>query len=472
MALLPFTILLLLYIPSVCALPLLPLNGTNTLTLDVSDSPSCSNTRTLWHIIWSCAATLFACTWTAIHPNIPGMEERKLAVFSRRLFIMMMALITPELMITWATMQFLSAHDTAKDFNNTFGAQLHRAHSDHPESTATLLSKISTSNGRNRPHPSTLHVAGRDFGVTHAFFAWMGGHMLYVNDKPRATLEPDELLRFVHEGSVDVPVIAEADIEDRSKGDALSKGIAILQLAWFLLQLVARYTQNLPMTLLEIDTLAVASLTSIAYCFWWKKPKDVGRPYAVHWKSTSPPSNLAYDETHAVFSKTSWLYYLSSLMLPFGSLMGIGVVISPRDVRARRVPSLGGYDHHDLRDRNHIITLFIGCFSGMVFGGMHCLGWNFMFQGHAEQILWRTASLVIVSTPVSILLSFGCLVWVDGQTTEHVVAFVAGLFTVFASMFIYIVARITLLVLILLSFRSLPSGVYDTIAWTEFIPHL
>ncbi|KAG1880119.1 hypothetical protein F4604DRAFT_1679230 [Suillus subluteus] len=254
MTFLPLAILLLLHISFVCSsLPIL--NGTSVTTLDISDSSSCSNTRTLWDIIWSCAATLFACTWTAIHPNVPGMDEGKFTVLSRRLGIMMIALIAPEVMITWATIQFISARGAAKAFNDAFG-----------------------------------------WTVTHGFFAWMGGFMLYFNGKPRATLKPDELLGFVREGSVEMPVIMEADMEDRSKGDALSKGIAILQLAWFVLQLVARYVQNLPMTLLELDTLAVAALTSISYGFWWKKPKDVGRPHAVHWKATaSPPSELAYE---------------------------------------------------------------------------------------------------------------------------------------------------------------------------------
>ncbi|KAG1781124.1 hypothetical protein EV702DRAFT_1074077 [Suillus placidus] len=300
MTLLPLAILLLLHIAFVCA-SLPSLNGTGVATLDVSGSSSCSHTRSLWDIIWSCAATLFACTWTAIHPNIPGMDEGRFPVLSRRLGIMMMALIAPELIITWAIMQYLSARDAAMAFNDAFGAQLHQARSDHPdmeESTATLLGEISTSDRTNSPHPSAPHVARCDFRewtVTHGFFAWMGGIMLYLNDKPRATLTPEELKCFVLEGSVEMPIIVEADIEDRSKGDALSKGIAILQLAWFVLQLIARYVQNLPITLLEIDTLAVAALTSIAYGFWWKKPKDVGRPHAVYWKATaSPPSKLFY----------------------------------------------------------------------------------------------------------------------------------------------------------------------------------
>jgi hypothetical protein len=117
--------------------------------------------------------------------------------------------------------------------------------------------------------------------VTHGFFAWMGGFMLYVNGKPQATFKPRELKCFIHEGSVKMPIIIEADIEDRSKGDALSKGIAILQLLWFILQLVAQYIQNLLITLLELDTPALAALAGIAYGLWWKKPKDIRCPYAV-----------------------------------------------------------------------------------------------------------------------------------------------------------------------------------------------
>lgn len=129
----------------------------------------------------------------------------------------------------------------------------------------------------------------------HGFFAWMGGFMLYIDGKPRATLTSDELRHFVRVGSVDMPVISEAEIEDRSKGDGLSKGIALLQLVWFVVQLVARRIQNLPITLLEIDTLAVAALTCVAYGLWWKKPKDVACPHIVNWNGRHLPSQLTYE---------------------------------------------------------------------------------------------------------------------------------------------------------------------------------
>jgi hypothetical protein len=330
---------------------------------------------------------------------------------------MIMALIAPELIITWATSQFLSARDTAKAFNDAFGAQLHQARSDCAdmgECAATLLSEIPTTDRANSPHPSALQVASRDFRewtVMHGFFAWMGGFMLYVDGKPRATLRPEDLKRFIHEGSVELPIIAEADIEDRSKGDALSKGIAILQLAWFVVQLVTRYVHNLPITLLELDTLALAALAGIAYGLWWKKPKDVGRPHAVYWKTTaSPPGKLAYEQVDVIFSTESWSDFLATCVYPFENLMG-SAQNSSHAVHSRRVSSVGGYDNSSVSSRPTII-LSIGCLSGVVFGGIHCLNWNVLFQDH---IMWRVASLVIVSAPVSTLLcgamGFGWAVW-------------------------------------------------------------
>ncbi|KAG2123635.1 hypothetical protein BD769DRAFT_1469617 [Suillus cothurnatus] len=448
MALLPFTstaILLLLCIPFVCALP--PFNRTSAPTLDVTDSPSSSCNRTLWDIIWSCAATIFACTWTIVHPNIPGMYEGRIAVCSHRLFIMVLALIAPELMITWAILQFLSAREATKAFNDAFGAQ---ARSDHPESTVELLSGFAPSDGRTSPHPSTAYISGRDFGGC---------------GKPRATLTPEELMRFIYEGSLDVPDIEEAEIE--SRGDGLSKGIAVLQLWWFVLQLVARYIRHLPITLLEVDTLAIVSLACIAYCLWWKKPKDIQRPHHVHWKATAPPpSALYYEKANQEFALNSWHDYLIIPSYPLKSLMGIAVTISPRVVRERRIPSLGGYKDNP-HDYKQVITLLSGFFSAVVYGGAHFLGWNYLFQWHMEQMLWRAVSIFMISASVSLPI-FGCLISLrillsDSWVTKFALVTIA---------FIYIATRVIVIVLITLSLRSLPPGAYDTVAWTTFIPHI
>jgi hypothetical protein len=74
------------------------------------------------------------------------MVEGRMTIFFRRLSIMVMALIAPELMVTWAMMQFLSARDAAKTFNVFFNAQL--ARNNHPDSGVPLLSGSHASQGR------------------------------------------------------------------------------------------------------------------------------------------------------------------------------------------------------------------------------------------------------------------------------------------------------------------------------------
>jgi hypothetical protein len=64
---------------------------------------------------------LFACTWTAVHPNIPNVNDGMFCITFDRLSFMMVALVAPEFMITWAVYQFFLARRAAKDFNEFFG---------------------------------------------------------------------------------------------------------------------------------------------------------------------------------------------------------------------------------------------------------------------------------------------------------------------------------------------------------------
>jgi len=97
------------------------------------------------------------------------------------------------------------------------------------------------------------------------------------------TYESLERLLDIESLDFELPV-TEEDIEDRSKGDFLSKFIAILQTTWFILQCVARVVQQIEMTSLELVTLALASLNGVTYFFWWHKPLDVKVPVRVHLK--------------------------------------------------------------------------------------------------------------------------------------------------------------------------------------------
>ncbi len=82
--------------------------------------------------------------------------------------------------------------------------------------------------------------------------------------------------------NMDIPEITAVEIEDRSKGDALWKIIAILQTTWFIIQCIARGQQRLALTELELVTLALASLNEVTFAIWWHKPLGVQEPIKIY----------------------------------------------------------------------------------------------------------------------------------------------------------------------------------------------
>ena len=81
------------------------------------------------------------------------------------------------------------------------------------------------------------------------------------------------------------PSITEPEIQDRSKADLFSKGIVLLQTAWFIIECLSRFATKLAVTELEVVTLAFAALNGITYWLWWHKPSDVRCPVPVYLKT-------------------------------------------------------------------------------------------------------------------------------------------------------------------------------------------
>lgn len=80
---------------------------------------------------------------------------------------------------------------------------------------------------------------------------------------------------------LDFPIVSKNEILDKCGKDAFSKTIAVLQLTWFILQIIARVGQNLPITELELTTAALASLNIAMYISWWSKPNDILCPTVI-----------------------------------------------------------------------------------------------------------------------------------------------------------------------------------------------
>jgi len=94
------------------------------------DLGSSDSKRTLFSIVWGCAATTIICAWAAIHPNIAPREgpfKRTL----RRLELMFWTIVAPEILPCWALNQSLAAI-TVRDVYNigkgTFQTSFEKSH--------------------------------------------------------------------------------------------------------------------------------------------------------------------------------------------------------------------------------------------------------------------------------------------------------------------------------------------------------
>ncbi|KAG2153251.1 hypothetical protein DEU56DRAFT_474835 [Suillus clintonianus] len=302
-----------------------------TTTSEYFETPSFTN-RTLWNIISSSVLTLFACIYSAIHPNIPSPKDSPFRILRRRLGTMIVALIAPELVVVWAMRQWISARNVTKQFKESgcFNVPRPQNQSENHELAEVPAEQVAASEDHDRARlldapsegtvctgvSSAVHItpvsASRYGGTrllakpvkklfqayfsvqsedyawtqTHSFFVLMGGFMLYVDGEPYSTLLPDEVLNMIRKGFIDAPTLTAKQICDKSKGNVISKGLIILQVAWFILQLITRAIYHLETTQLETGTLAFAVLNFLTYALWWNKPLDVQCPYPVFWKST------------------------------------------------------------------------------------------------------------------------------------------------------------------------------------------
>ena len=100
------------------------------------------------------------------------------------------------------------------------------------------------------------------------------------DDKPLCPLQASDLVQCDgYSESFIMPT--EEEIKDKGKSDWLAKSLVLLQTSWFVMQCIARAIEHIPVTHLEIITLAYAAMNFVIYIFWWNKPLNVNRPVRV-----------------------------------------------------------------------------------------------------------------------------------------------------------------------------------------------
>ncbi|TFK60388.1 hypothetical protein BDN72DRAFT_965704 [Pluteus cervinus] len=445
-----------------------------------------ANMRTLYEIVRSCLFTIAACVYRAIHQNIPDPTMTMWGRLRVRAKITIYALIAPEAMIWWAMRQRYGAIEIANQVKEL--------------------------------------KCGLNWTQTHGHFAQMGG---FARKDNKHVLYPATLIELLQQGWIDPEELqlTKEDIDDKSKGDILSKTLVAFQTTWFVFECITRLHQKLPLIELEVVTLAFAILNVITYALWWYKPLNVLRPIYLRIRETPEkwhPVPMDYVEDEPGWWKRIWKGSLLALMsMPVLELFEIGSGEKGAGMVARettedtewrgwwttlwewlikkpflavawplrelfvdeevhsRATHVSTFYGMDVPDDKFSLVQRLSCLVGVIFGGIHFLSWHSPFPTHSQLLLWRISSIILVAQPVSLFLGFIFSTIADRTPSRSWRRSIAEFFQSFfalLSIFVgpipYVLARFCLLVLAFLTLNDLPPHALDAIAWTSYIPHL
>ena len=415
------------------------------------------NGRGTFDILWSALVTIFLCTWTSLHLNVPSPKEKYWQRCVRKFRWMLTAIIAPEFIVGFATGQKVEARRSVQTWK----------HAENPEWT-----------------------------MRHGFYANMGGFVLQPRDSQPFPVNSKQIKYLVDRGYMPYPTTTEKEIWDKSKQDGFQKTLALFQTGWFVLQCLGRWIQHLPLTTLELTTFTYVFCTFASYYEWSDKPLDVESPTILTIdKSTAeilvdagprPGAEKPYRNTPLDFiddQSPSWLTEIQP-HLPFRT----GPVERPLPRFTNdKFPVIGaGPD---------AVALFIII---LIYCSLHFIAWNFSFPTRIEKILWRTGCIVIVSTTFIFL---ACEAYQDGHRLGRWERWYVKMFPKKSGgiqridtmekrrreqefiplwemiimspvSMIYALARTYIVTEVFVSLRSQPSGVFNDVQWSDFVPHL
>lgn len=131
--------------------------------------------------------------------------------------------------------------------------------------------------------PNHRHDRRHRWTLTHGFYAAMGGFVLETSEpilrsETRFVLTPAGVQFLMRHAPRVIPDLSEDSLLDRSKADGIQKFLFVWQMLFFCFSCAERLAQGLPLSLLEVSTLAHALCMLIICIVWWKKPFNVDEP--------------------------------------------------------------------------------------------------------------------------------------------------------------------------------------------------
>jgi len=375
--------------------------------------------RTTLGIIWGCFATIFICVYTAQHLDVDELEEGGVQSFRLKIFYLLLGISVPEFLLFRAVDEYFDAVAITRRLQDCRDVTS-RASPEHDDNSEELPlnstrdpEAIASVDGQ--PFPEPRHSPVQRWTMTHSFFLMMTG----FQNSDRSIITAAQLASFKENNKLKYNTISNQlddilkEINAMSKADALVKTLACIQVTWFLVNVVARLASKLPISPLEWTTCGYIGCTLGTYAFWWHKPYNI----------------------------------LRRITLP--------ITIPPSDD-----PDING------TVTGSAISAAIGT---IIFGGCHLAAWNHNFVNSSGKPLWRVCALLLTAYPIPT----GTVYWIfheyapDSRLKN---ALNDQLIAVLVS--VYYIARVLLICLLVLSFWSLPKGVYQDTNWSSFLPSI
>ncbi|KAK9414387.1 hypothetical protein SUNI508_11229 [Seiridium unicorne] len=254
--------------------------------------------------------------------------------------------------------------------------------------------------------PRYTHHVSRKWTLSHSYLANMGG-LLYA-ELPRRQDEGPKYYaltgaklsrRFLWwRGAHPLKglLLNDDEIADRSKADSLLRILSVLQISWLVLTVVARGVTALPLTQLEIATLAFSLFAIVTFSANWWKPKDISRPTQLQnmgFGSCQKEFVQKYDKELHAFDWTQ--SFSHRLLFPHKTNEG-----------SRGIKEITRVSNDMIEMEGNVPLIFrLMAISALIFGAFHCLAWNFAFPSRAELILWKTSSIASAIVPVISLIA-------------------------------------------------------------------
>jgi hypothetical protein len=248
-----------------------------------------------------------------------------------------------------------------------------------------------------------------------------------------------------------LPRVSMEEIDDKNKGDAAVKTLALLEVAWLVMQLIVRHIKHLPSTQLEIMTLAFAGSTFVIYILLWYKPQDALVP--MYLTADSDPTKEQLQDIAQRRSANTFGFQFSKGRAPFW------------------IPDNSVHDSgHKYRDFYFDIGVGAGA---VLFGSLHFLSWNQHFPNPTEHLVFRVCLCLCIGIPPLFL----ALTWTTIRITHLNLRWlfwynVAVLLVAYILLpLVYALARCYVVVEVFRTMAFLPARAFVS-TFTAEVPHL